>query len=270
MIPGGTRFALQAVVSNLASYLRAFGSRHTYSLRRNGYLWFGILWGLPIPVVSIALDLSLAGVGGRSPVDALQEHPIHFLFLAHPALFGLAFGAMGTVRHHLELENERLIGTLRSLAITDSLTGLYNRRYVLEALKNAIHRSDRSGEPVCAVLFDLDGFKLINDRQGHLAGDRALRDVARALGSVLRQGDTLGRYGGDEFLLVVHGDLDSADGLMERAREAVLRDAGISVSAGTARYPADGSRPEAVVEAADTRLADVKRKRHELQGTGRR
>src|SRR5438552_4753424 len=126
------------------TYLKAFGRPFTYDFRHNVYLWFGFLWGLPVPVFSILLDLSLSGGGARSPFHAIAEHPIHLFFLAHPALFALIFGAMGTVRHELEIENRRLIDELTDLATTDALTGLHNRRTVMEELRKAIHRSARS------------------------------------------------------------------------------------------------------------------------------
>lgn len=251
------------------TYLKAFGRAFTFDARHNVYLWFGFLWGLPVPLFSILLDLSLGGVSGRSPLHAVGEHPIHLFFLAHPALFALVFGAMGTVRHELEAENRRLIDELTGLATTDPLTGLHNRRYVMEELQKAIHRSERSNHPFAVVLFDLDKFKQVNDERGHGAGDIVLRAAAGALQSVTRQGDVLGRYGGDEFLLVAYGDLPSAMTLAERADEAVRQRTGLSISAGVARFPEDGVSPESLVASADTLLASTKRKRHE-KDTARR
>src|SRR5262245_57695939 len=108
-------------------YLKALGQPFTYDLRRNVYLWFGFLWGIPVPVFSLALDCSL-GADGRGPWGVLVEHPLHLFFLAHPFFFALTFGAMGTVRHTLEEQNARLIQSLTDLATTDALTGLHNRR----------------------------------------------------------------------------------------------------------------------------------------------
>jgi diguanylate cyclase (GGDEF)-like protein len=245
----------------IASYLRAFGRLYTFDLRRNIYLWFGFFWGLPVPVFSILLDLSLAKTGGRTPLQAVLEHPIHLLFLAHPGIFALLFGAMGTVRHELELENRRLIDELTGLATTDALTGLHNRRFAMSELEKAIARAERSGQSFAVVLFDLDKFKQINDERGHGAGDLVLRAAAEALQGVTRQGDVLGRYGGDEFLLVTFGDLPSALTLAERASLAVKERAGLTISAGVARFPHDGASAEALIASADVRLADVKRKR---------
>src|SRR5688572_10529982 len=115
----------------IRTYLAAFGRPFTYDVRRNFYIWFGFLWGIPVPIMSLALDCTLSALPDRTLFEAILQHPIHFFFLAHPILFALVFGAMGTVRHRLEEHNEELIRSLTNLATTDALTGLHNRRYVL-------------------------------------------------------------------------------------------------------------------------------------------
>jgi diguanylate cyclase (GGDEF)-like protein len=247
-------------VELVCAYLGAFRRGYTFDPRRNPYLWFGLAWGGPVPVFSFAFDLAL-GAAGRTPLDAIAEHPVHLIFLAHPLLFALIFGAMGTLRHELERENQRLIGELRSLATTDPLTGIANRRRVMEELEATLARASRSRQPFAVVLLDLDGFKRINDEQGHPAGDVVLRKTAAALQGVTRQGDLLGRYGGDEFMLVIHGELTPEDPLIHRAAEAVGRDTGLGLSAGVARYPEDGSTGDGLMAAADARLYEVKRTR---------
>lgn len=254
----------------IRTYLAAFGSRFTYNLRRNAYFWFGFLWGIPVPVMSLTLDCTLGADPGRLPLDALLEHPIHLLFLAHPFLFGLVFGAMGTVRHRLEEENGRLIRSLIDLATTDALTGLHNRRYVLDELTKAVQRARRTGQRFAVILFDLDGFKPINDALGHSAGDVVLRKAAVALRRITREGDVLGRYGGDEFLLLTFGDLPAAQSVPERADEAVIHEAGLGISAGIARYPDDAATEEDLIARADAALAEVKRERYARKGTTRR
>src|ERR1041384_1321295 len=97
----------------------------------------------------------------------------------------------------------------------------------------------------------MDGFKQINDTLGHAAGDAVLKRAAAALGSIVREGDVLGRYGGDEFLLVTYGDLASSQSLPDRADEAVTRSTGLGISSGIARYPEDGSTDEALIDRAD-------------------
>lgn len=238
----------------ISAYLRAFALPYTYD-PRNLFVWFGFLWGLPIPFFSLALHLSISGWQGRSLAGLVHAYPIHLVFLSAPFVFSLVFGAMGTVRHQLAEENRRLIEELRTLALTDPLTGIHNRRYVLEELQKALDRSERDGRPVCVVLFDMDNFKAVNERSGHLAGDRLLRDAAEGLRSVTRKSDSLGRYGGDEFLLVTEGDAASVETLVERASDAVLQKSSHSISAGIAEFPRDGSTPNQLIAAADRALA---------------
>ncbi len=254
----------------IRNYLAAFGRAYTYDVRRNVYLWFGFLWGIPVPIMSIALDLSLSPVPGETPLTAVMDHPIHMVFLAHPILFALVFGAMGTVRHALELDNARLIESLTDLAITDALTGLHNRRYVTEELEKAIQRSRRTDHRFAVALFDLDGFKQVNDTCGHAAGDLVLKKASDALRSVVREGDVLGRYGGDEFLLITYGDLASASSLGVRADDAVQRATGLGASTGISRFPEDGTTPAQLLECADRLLAADKELRYAKKGTARR
>jgi diguanylate cyclase (GGDEF)-like protein len=94
--------------------------------------------------------------------------------------------------------NERL----SQLAVTDSLTGLANRRALLETMNREIERSKRHAHPLAIIMFDLDRFKVINDLHGHAAGDRVLQRVAELASSVVRSGDLLARHGGEEFLLL--------------------------------------------------------------------
>ncbi|EYR64299.1 diguanylate cyclase [Actinotalea ferrariae CF5-4] len=124
---------------------------------------------------------------------------------------------------------------LRDLAYVDELTGLANRRRVLEELTFQATRV-AEGQAVSVVYFDLDRFKAVNDARGHATGDAVLRAVAAAATTVVRQGDVLGRLGGEEFVVVAPGtDRDQAVQLAERLREAlpqaVLRSVGLRVTA---------------------------------------
>src|SRR5262245_18814563 len=103
-------------MGRVRTFLSALRRAHTYDVRRNPYVGFGFLWGLPVPFFSILLDLTLAG-SGRTFLEAILAHPVHVFFLAHPFLFAVVFGALGTVRHELEEENRRLIAQLREEAI---------------------------------------------------------------------------------------------------------------------------------------------------------
>ena len=111
---------------------------------------------------------------------------------------------------------------LQKVAAIDTLTGLYNRRFGLERLSQDFSRSVRSKEPLGVILFDIDHFKAVNDTHGHHTGDEVLRMVAQSVKRVLREGDTLMRYGGEEFLAVLPaaGEDDVRD-MGERIRRVV-------------------------------------------------
>jgi diguanylate cyclase (GGDEF)-like protein len=111
---------------------------------------------------------------------------------------------------------------LHEQATLDALTGLPNRRAVIDELLKELARSRRSGQPLGVAIADLDHFKQLNDTRGHLAGDNALREAAERMRGAIRVYDTVGRYGGEEFLFVLPGcDVETAVGLAERIRRAV-------------------------------------------------
>ncbi|MBI2921343.1 MAG: GGDEF domain-containing protein [Planctomycetes bacterium] len=257
-------------MKTIATFLRALGDPFTWNPRKNLYLWFGLLWGVPVPLFSFYLDGCLCGWAGRSVFDMLGAHPVHYFALAHPFIFAAVFGALGTIRRDLESEKEALIVRLQEMALTDPLTGVCNRRCVLEALEAALHRADRSGEALSVVLFDLDNFKEVNDVQGHLAGDKVLKETALALKSVLRRGDSVGRYGGDEFLAVVPGDRASATTLAERACAAVKDRTGLTLSAGIGVRPDNGSSPATLIAGADRAMSLLKQARYKAHPETRR
>jgi diguanylate cyclase (GGDEF)-like protein len=110
---------------------------------------------------------------------------------------------------------------LKQLGMTDSLTGLANRRYFDERMREEIQRAARYALPVACLFIDVDSFKRINDTYGHLTGDRALAAVAACVRQQVRLGDTLARYGGEEFAALLQGDRSDALIAAERVRHAV-------------------------------------------------
>jgi diguanylate cyclase (GGDEF)-like protein/PAS domain S-box-containing protein len=130
-------------------------------------------------------------------------------------------------RKRAEAERERLIAKLKAIeealrfqASRDDLTGLLNRRAILERLKMEMSRSSREGGDVGLIMLDIDNFKDINDRFGHQAGDSALKEVANRIMASVRPYDSVGRYGGEEFLVVAPGaDLDAACIVADRLRK---------------------------------------------------
>jgi diguanylate cyclase (GGDEF)-like protein len=123
---------------------------------------------------------------------------------------------------HLQEELLQAREALREQATCDSLTGVLNRASILQRLREEISRAGRSGQPLALLLLDIDHFKAINDTFGHVAGDSVLAETARRMKASLRCYDSLGRYGGEEFLIVLPG-CDGAGGreLADRVREEV-------------------------------------------------
>ncbi len=128
----------------------------------------------------------------------------------------------------LDLQDELLRARekLRMQATHDALTGLHNRAAILDILRTELARSGREGQPLAVLLADLDRFKMINDTYGHFAGDAVLRQSSQRMKAALRRYDALGRYGGEEFLMVLPGcGASSACQQAERVREAVAASA---------------------------------------------
>ncbi len=156
---------------------------------------------------------------------------------------------------------------LREVAIHDSLTGLWNRGMILDQLGRALNRSGREGKSLAVAIADLDHFKAVNDALGHAAGDAVLREAADRMRSAVRDCDSIGRYGGEEFLLVLPG-CDGIAGLLvaERVRQRMAASpvaAGattlpITVSIGLAFSRRRGVAADALIQAADKALYQAK------------
>ncbi|MFY9317665.1 MAG: diguanylate cyclase [Burkholderiales bacterium] len=176
-----------------------------------------------------------------------------------------------TVAEHiaLALSNLRLSETLRVQAVRDSLTGLFNRRYMEQALEREILRAARNRRTVCAIMLDLDHFKAFNDTHGHEAGDALLRALGDYLVTHVRAEDIACRYGGEEFVVILpEASLEMSrsraeelwrglDGLRINYRGELLQ--GVTVSAGVAAYPSHGRTAPDLLRAADAAMYAAKR-----------
>jgi diguanylate cyclase (GGDEF)-like protein len=155
---------------------------------------------------------------------------------------------------------------LWDMAVTDSLTGLYVRRYFMVKLQEEIHRAERYNKPLSVVMVDLDRFKNINDTYGHDAGDRALKTISQFFQKNIRDIDAIGRYGGEEFVMLIpDADKKAAFCLAERLRKELakvkLEDLPpITISLGIATYPSDGTDIEELIKKADAAMYEAKRK----------
>lgn len=155
-------------------------------------------------------------------------------------------------------EHKRAEERVRNLAVSDPLTGLANYRQLVEALETEIKRFGRNERPFVVLLLDLDGLKQINDAHGHLTGSRALCRLADMLRLYSREMDTAGRYGGDEFVLILpETDAEAARLVAQRISRRLAEDGEIpqiSVSIGTAIFPDDGETVHEILGAADRDL----------------
>ena len=157
---------------------------------------------------------------------------------------------------------------LEELLVTDPLTGVSNRRHLMERLQNETRRSRRSKKSFTILMADVDLFKKFNDTHGHIAGDEALKAVAQVLQEGMREVDHVARYGGEEFLVVmpntgIDGGVKAAERIRERLAERSVtvgeRSVTLTVSTGVAEFPIDGDSPESLIVSADEALYQAKR-----------
>jgi diguanylate cyclase (GGDEF)-like protein len=160
-------------------------------------------------------------------------------------------------------------GRFEQLAITDPLTGLYNRRFLEERLQQELSRSERQRQTFCLLLADLDNFKIYNDICGHLAGDKALRKMADLMRRTAREMDILTRYGGEEFCLILPGAGKKESVLVgERLRRAIEAESfsgeshlplgRLTTSIGISSFPTDGLTADELIHTADLALYHAK------------
>lgn len=166
----------------------------------------------------------------------------------------------------LALANLRLRGIMRDQAIRDSLTGLYNRRYLEETLEREVHRGNRLGTGIGMIMMDLDHFKPYNDTYGHSAGDEILRATGHLIQNQVRGEDIACRYGGEEFLLIMPGAAlevvqNRAETIVQEIKQLHLENPAfhpITISAGVAIFPDHGTTGDQVLRAADEALYRAK------------
>ncbi|MFH1115792.1 MAG: GGDEF domain-containing protein [Pseudomonadota bacterium] len=229
-------------------------------------------------VVSIPEDVVVEGVlAGFRPREVLVDPlcykhvPLGVLVLAGAEVFSKEIRTRVDLFGQglsLALNNALAHDRLQRLAAIDPLTGIYNRRFGMARLHEEFGRAVRQSVPLGVLMFDIDHFKSVNDTYGHLVGDRVLTRIAGLARSVLREGDVVIRYGGEEFLAVLPAaSRDDTRGVGERLRrlvsEAAVKDGdqsiAVTISVGATSYPeADVEGEQDLVKLADDALYSAK------------
>ncbi len=277
----------------LESLLEKWG--YTVLAVRDGNEAFKLLNGEDPPLLAI-LDWMLPGMSGPEICASLREEregndkPYQYIIILtikeekEYVVEGLKAGADDYLTKPFDSQElqmrlrvgERILHLqeqLRTAALYDDLTGLLNRGAVIERLECELSRSWRTGVPLSIVLLDIDHFKEVNDTYGHVIGDRVLRETARRMKSAVRPYDSIGRYGGEEFLLIFPGLSGSdADAICERVRSAIIEQSFlpceskedqspffISASLGLCEVPAVCETIDTVLTSADDALYRAKR-----------
>jgi two-component system cell cycle response regulator len=199
----------------------------------------------------------LSGRGaGDDLVQALREGAHDYL--RKPPEPAELLARVGAANRMKELQDElrRRAVELDQVSRTDHLTGLHNRRHVEEHLRGVVAAATRHGYPAAVLILDVDHFKMVNDEGGHAAGDEILVRVSTTLAASVRTEDIVGRWGGEEFIVVApHTSPEAARVLAERLRLAVAAATPVTVSIGGACTPAAGDR---LLEVADANLYAAK------------
>ena len=203
----------------------------------------------------LALVVVSAGIAANAALAYLPfwHDAIHYVYVALVAAL--------VVRLRMGFDHER------ELARSDSLTGLANRRTFLEVAESHIQRMRRDGRACTVLYIDIDGFKHVNDRNGHQAGDILLQSVASTLALQVRAGDTVARLGGDEFAVILEGEHEEPvvsrlyDALREDPR---ARDWGVGFSIGAVTFRAPPASAEDMIRRADAAMYVAKERGNQV------
>jgi diguanylate cyclase (GGDEF)-like protein len=203
------RVVLSSVIIAVYAFFTAF------ELRRERRRELAARWlSVAIPLLHSAVFLAPVAVILLVPTKASLDG-LFALFAFQTIIY-----VVGTAFVVMVMAKERVAHVHKTAAMTDQLTGLFNRRAFLEAADRLIARCGRKSQPVSVLLFDLDHFKSINDRFGHAVGDEALRVFANTASANMRMSDVIGRLGGEEFAAILSGTVADATMVAERLRTA--------------------------------------------------
>ncbi len=203
------------------------------------YALVGILIGLGAPLGSLVWSVLVRPQGGLISTLAFEWNSASYYYIYMTVGTVIAFSLSG---YAVGRRNE----DLRDLSITDGLTEIFNHRYLHEQLAKEVERSDRYTTALTCLMLDIDDFKEVNDRYGHPFGDQVLVTIARLIREGVRQTDVVGRYGGEEFLIIMpHTEREAALLLANRILKAVagypflsgMVSVHVTLSIGLATYP---------------------------------
>lgn len=262
--PPNELFSSMAEWGNHAPTAHAFKAEDCWALRRGKpHAVTGSSANLPCPHTDGVQD----GPTLCIPLAAIGK-TIGLLYVTGCDESAHAFAESVAEHIGLALSNLMLRSDLRLLSIHDPLTGLYNRRYMEEALETEIRRAERKGHPIGVIMLDIDHFKAFNDGFGHAAGDQMLRSIGALILDHLRAGDIACRYGGEELLLILpEASIDAAahraEDLRARAKKLDVKHLDtplgpVTVSLGVAVYPEHGRTRDALLASADASLYKAK------------
>jgi diguanylate cyclase (GGDEF)-like protein len=218
-----------------------------------------VRYGLYHGYFSLGLAVLMTGLSYLTPTSGVAYPPLFYFVFG----FGTMAFAIWSIKVLLE-EELRLREELYNVSVTDHLTGLYHSGFIRERIRAEINLCNRSGGGFTIVFLDLDQFKKVNDRHGHLIGDEVLKYYSGLMKRVVRNGEMLGRYGGDEFLLLLPGaNRMQGEQALQRLCTTVtdnpfLSEEGspvqLGVSGGVAVYPENGTALEELLQAADMEM----------------
>ncbi|HKY84380.1 MAG TPA: diguanylate cyclase [Anaerolineales bacterium] len=202
----------------------------------------------------------------ETAVEALRQGVYDYMTKPLESLAAYEVSLTRALEHrHLIRENKRLFNEVQRLAITDPLTGLFNRHKLTEALETEFERAARYGRPVSLIMMDLDDLKVVNDTHGHVGGDAVLQQVADAIRGRVRRLDLPTRYGGDEFLVLLpETTLEDAHGVAERigfeVRKIRAGKLAVTASIGVVGWSPAHQTSKEFLQAADRALYEAKRR----------
>ncbi|KRR10181.1 GGDEF domain-containing protein [Bradyrhizobium valentinum] len=222
----------------------------------------GVVTIIILGILAVRLLGAVTGMGGSFSY-------MHFSPVQSVVILVLVFLSMSLNFGFLLMAMDRLRNEVADLALLDDLTGVGNRRYLLQRLTEECARSERGGQPFALLVIDLDGFKSINDTHGHAAGDACLQHFTLMAQTRLRPGDMLARTGGDEFCIVLPSSTLREGAMIARrvlevcradAEQCTGNDIPIAVSIGVAQWSREmGAFPDRLIAAADHALYDAKK-----------